>query len=535
MLIRFYYIKGISLTDTLYFQSLTAQSTYFITHTVTTIDTTFYPPHYRNSIKIEKTDISPNTAINYLSFTYQGKEYYYFIDNVRYINEDVYALDIEMDTIQTYMFNIVIESCHIDRKFIDRYNNALFNRSYIRENFSSADFKLERDIMVDKPVSQKIPTLGWFIIKKASASDVTNIETHYDSDAYSGFDDVITSGFIYQFIPVMHDYAITMVKADGTELGEANSLASINYFAKDPNVLDIQYAPWNIFDDDIVTGWSADPDTETATVTFASNNEIKRIKDDTGEYYSIVIEHTSSIPYYPAYVRRLYSTTTYTLPASKNTSKGVKFQSQYVPAMIDNNYIRIGFGEGTQLCSVDLYGVTGRVLYLESIRSPFMIRKYMIKPENMLTEYSSSVFTMQSYITISETSTYDLINDSYATWRSQNTFTGINAALKDTASFMKDIRRGGGVNIESGQTVVSDTDYASYTSRPTVFLPNGGQQAITGNGNFSNLIGNSGSPRLLGNVSGYLPMYGSGSGNPFANDPYTFSSPTIPPWWWIFN
>ena len=88
MNIYFGYIEGISRIDTPYFATLGEQEDYFDSHEVVTIDTTFYPPHYLNKIKVDTDEISFNVNVNYLWFEYNSKRYYYFIDDVEYISDD---------------------------------------------------------------------------------------------------------------------------------------------------------------------------------------------------------------------------------------------------------------------------------------------------------------------------------------------------------------------------------------------------------------------------------------------------------------
>ena len=139
MNINFCFIDGISTENEPYFASLQDQDSYFNSLDNTTIITsTFYPPYYRNVLKLDTADISLNSNYNYVWFEYNGKRYYYFLSNVRYISEYLLAITITMDTIQTYYFDIKVHSAIVRRKFIDRFEpSGLINRSYIRENVSS--------------------------------------------------------------------------------------------------------------------------------------------------------------------------------------------------------------------------------------------------------------------------------------------------------------------------------------------------------------------------------------------------------------
>ena len=136
MRIYFGYITGINRIDTPYFSSISQQSTWFSNKSIGYVDTTFYPPHYTNRIRVSTEDLDFNKSCNYVWFEYNGKTYYYFIDEITYINETLIEILITMDYIQTYYFNIIVSNGIIERKFINRWVNVnnqwCINRNYIR-------------------------------------------------------------------------------------------------------------------------------------------------------------------------------------------------------------------------------------------------------------------------------------------------------------------------------------------------------------------------------------------------------------------
>lgn len=143
MRISFCYIEGISMVDTPYFDNIDDQTFFFERHEVGYVNTTFYPPHYRNSIRVDVSDFDFNSEINYVRFQYLNKWYYYFIDSIEYLNENVMVVNITMDVIQTYYSNIKVDSGVIERKFINRWTeDDKINRNYIRENHSNGLFQL---------------------------------------------------------------------------------------------------------------------------------------------------------------------------------------------------------------------------------------------------------------------------------------------------------------------------------------------------------------------------------------------------------
>lgn len=55
----------------------------------------------------------------YLFFNNDGKNYYYFINNIEYVNDNTVKLFIELDVIQTYMFDVEFSECFIEREHVD--------------------------------------------------------------------------------------------------------------------------------------------------------------------------------------------------------------------------------------------------------------------------------------------------------------------------------------------------------------------------------------------------------------------------------
>lgn len=169
MIITLYYVEGISRIDTPYFSTLSEQATlsrqeeFFSNHIVQEIETAYYPPHYRNTIRFDSEDLTFNDSVNYLSLEYNGKTYYYFIDDITYISESIIEVDVTMDVIQTYMFDIYISNGIIERKFVNRYykksgeNFYRINRSHIiRENVSCNEFKITSKTYINTDTSKYV-------------------------------------------------------------------------------------------------------------------------------------------------------------------------------------------------------------------------------------------------------------------------------------------------------------------------------------------------------------------------------------------
>lgn len=148
MQLKLYYICGINREDTPYFPNETKQLAFFESKRITTLGDMYYPPLYVNRIRLSTYTFDPvGSTINYLSLSDGSFTYYYFINDITYVNEGVYELSIVMDTIQTYMFKMFISDALIERRHITRWikpypsaTSYVINRDYIRENFSKGDF-----------------------------------------------------------------------------------------------------------------------------------------------------------------------------------------------------------------------------------------------------------------------------------------------------------------------------------------------------------------------------------------------------------
>ena len=103
---------------TLWFESEEKQREYFISHTLRTYDQHTYLRR-NNSIKVEARAEETN-GWHYLALYngVGGKYYYYFINHVNYINDSTVELVIEMDVIQTYMFNWSLGQCFVERTHV---------------------------------------------------------------------------------------------------------------------------------------------------------------------------------------------------------------------------------------------------------------------------------------------------------------------------------------------------------------------------------------------------------------------------------
>lgn len=133
MTIYFHNIQGISKEDTPVFETLALQTEYFQDNVTYTIEEdAFYPPHSHIDLRVDTDDINFNSPVNYISFEYQDKWYYYFISSYRYVNESLISFSLDMDTIQTYMFSTTNIIGNVERYTIN--NSFDLSQYHYREN-----------------------------------------------------------------------------------------------------------------------------------------------------------------------------------------------------------------------------------------------------------------------------------------------------------------------------------------------------------------------------------------------------------------
>lgn len=114
--------------DTFYFDSLSAQTSYFEARRLWGMTNYTYQREQRQYIKVGVNGSQMATVIksaNYLMWknaSYEDKYYYAFITEAEWINNEVVKLYFEMDYIQTYLFNYGHTQCYIARQHSETDN-----------------------------------------------------------------------------------------------------------------------------------------------------------------------------------------------------------------------------------------------------------------------------------------------------------------------------------------------------------------------------------------------------------------------------
>ena len=429
-MIKLVYIRGISAYDTPYFSSKVEQDDFFNDISGEEIDA-YYPPHYTNTIKFDVEDVSDMSQYNYLILYTDNKTYYYFIQSIEYINESLYEITIVMDTIQTYMFDIVWNESLVSRKSIKRWNNDKINRDYIRENLSQTSKKLDG--------YSKFNTTGYFIIHSRFnyTFDINNTPTTVicNNKYYS-------NGSYYYLIPIPENHGqvircnhwVNGAVLNTTDIVGGNCFIEtlLATFVQDPYTLNIFYVNNLAMTNKI----SVDQVIDTSTTPYT--NIINFVDSDYSTFSESVVDKVcirypndySNPTSYTKFCGMLlkdinldwfkYQNDAYIslggVRFSKNQSTSVDFNKIFIPQLIDENYIEFAFGE--RMCSTNFplhYAVQNEFNIYCSYDLYSGFRNYKIQEKGV------SLYDVYLTTTVcASLETLDLYTDAWETYQAQH-------------------------------------------------------------------------------------------------------------------
>ena len=429
MLIRFCYIEGISTIDTPYFSSQAEQENYMINHIVQDVNTSYYPPHYTNRIIVDTEDINFNTSINYCFFEYNDKYYFYFIDAVEYISEDTIAIDISMDVIQTYYFNIYVQEAFIEREHIKRWykigNTWYINRNYIRENVSKGEFEVQDKYKYEDCDDNRL----WLVIKVYDSSAALQ---KYSSRVYYSPLKYIDVPYGYFVLPTK----INKIRYKGTN-GTQTFDVDYNRIVKiltDNKVIDFYVLKRNPYSHNTTIS------TEQGVVIYdiSQTTEVSDIYDqlfvrpvDTLVNYDDVYYSMTNVN------RRFVDVNTGTHPINRNTSitRTLTFVDEYETALMDENYYRLTFGDVTNACVFPMH-------YTDVVTYKCQVLYDFDNGANVyyITDTSTNADYLVNKYDIAESSnvklTMQLLNDAYKSYAANNASRWLVAGIKTTKNFI---------------------------------------------------------------------------------------------------
>lgn len=124
--------------DTITFSNTTVQTTYFESKVKDTKNNLSYQrEHMYVDYPVEYDLINECNYLMYQNAAFSSKWFYAFIINMEYWSEGLTRIYFEVDSYQTYMFNVQIKSCFVEREHV---NDDSIGANLIDEGLSLGDF-----------------------------------------------------------------------------------------------------------------------------------------------------------------------------------------------------------------------------------------------------------------------------------------------------------------------------------------------------------------------------------------------------------
>ena len=473
-MIKLYYLPILDGVNTVHFGTTTSRNNFF-SYPRATIDTGFYPPKFKDTIELE---VSILTVVNYIEIIFSDFSYYYFINKIEYINENLTRYYIQMDTIMTFMENstspVAITEAIIKRYTIKRWNqDGTINRDYIRENIRKGDY-------MNKSLTRLVnDEFGWLIVEYMT-------DSIYPLAINSKYRFVNTKSGVEEYV---------MPYKYNEEVGVRNTTASYTgllaipypklqyrnykYAVKDtpqesaidppltteyisalldlPFITSVRYFDYDIFQGII----RYDDDNTNRIIKFKNTNNganYSMICPAELQYYN---DDDPSVPYWqnklplfmlatgyipgnlgkPVKMIPLEDYTTITFGFVKNTLNTSLFSYTYCPQLLDENYIKFYAGERVMYTSYPLHCLVSPSVALHYVTDvvtgnrTYYLNEYYTAVGQFYDDY-------QTLITVATIEELPLFNDAWKTYISQNQATLTRGLALATQKSFLDVGEG---------------------------------------------------------------------------------------------
>lgn len=436
-MITLMHIEGLSTSDLPLFLKPSDISSWAVKHKVADVSNVYFPPYYTNRIKFTSDDVDFDTQFNYLCFDFRNRIYYYFVDDISYISEDVIEVSITMDTLITYFFDVGVGDGEVCRAFVPRKKEGssnLINRDYIRENLSNGE---KRIIENRRWYSQYEYGMLCIVANRDALLDwqMTSFYHYHFED----FD--MPTAFVCCFIPIPKGYnydtggEIKLV-LNGEDSWTEETLETINVFQSlallenDPNIQHIFYFPYlepfvgplNIIRK---VGKATLPSDGKTYDIFYINTEWVIHNTKTYANARVLAPEIGTIAWVLG-----HNVTEVEIPLNLEPGDNELFDAWQEPAMMDNNYISYEFGDASSSSSCNLFDGTRPILVCDYTYD-FVEGKthYYCEPKALNYSYSGYVpdFDVKSAVPVE----FSLSSSSWQTWWQQNKATIIGSVASD--------------------------------------------------------------------------------------------------------
>lgn len=207
-----------SYRNTLYFANENQQLQYFATTgagAVATLNNQMYQRVSAGVCRVQA-DYATIYGANYMAFkntSFENKWFYAFVTDVLYINDNVAEIRYELDVMQTYLFDVDLKPCLVEREHITRSEDTI-GANVLPEAFDLGEYRI-KDIIPFVPIGRSGETNYYIIVgmvddkkspKQAGGVSIGDIN---DDGIYNaalpvsagGFYDGVYSGFKYYAFP----------------------------------------------------------------------------------------------------------------------------------------------------------------------------------------------------------------------------------------------------------------------------------------------------------------------------------------------
>ena len=401
-MIKFGYLDGYNAINVPKFVSADARDMAFDSYTTYSIDA-YYPPYYTNVIKVDVSDVPQTTPINFVILVHNDKYYYYFTDKIRYINEDIYEIVINMDTVLTYMFDYIVKNGFITRKSINRWvyedNVYKINRNYVRENVSEGIMEVS---------SFEYRNANKYLIVASSKRYYTGSPNTPAYIVNNSRFDIGYNVYIFPLPPFLASSStlIHFYSNNGnTHIADMYyDMNIVSYFIDDPNTINMTICESEYLDKVLGTQWSLSSSGAYLVV-------VPAILDDALVQISGVYKMGFNSPSLNIDDNLIF---TDNLGFTRNTVTDTPFNYTYVPQLIDENYIQLEYGDINGFSSYPLHqSKSASFNYYNNLDITNGNDGYFIS-DNLTTNNVHKTYTISLGLS------FDLISDKWLEYQSVN-------------------------------------------------------------------------------------------------------------------
>lgn len=175
-------------SDTLYFETLTEQTNYFLGKTLRRFEAQYYQRHTYNKCRLN-VNADLVDMCNYMMFqntAFQNKWFYAFVTSVEYINVNVAEITFEIDQLQSWFFEYSTMPCFVER--MHSYTDDIGD-NIVPENINTGEY------VANGNFNYIIPDLSEELVIALLFSSISS----GDTTATSNYDNVYSTGNIHLY------------------------------------------------------------------------------------------------------------------------------------------------------------------------------------------------------------------------------------------------------------------------------------------------------------------------------------------------